>query len=196
MSQSGAGQTRDPDQLQRMLETERKRRKDLEDKLERALDRIADLENRVDDHGNRLNTVEHDYQNLAGVTEREQSTAKKRRLDLALSLKRKAEANGGAYAMDYRGVKDDLAGHGHGDVSDKQAFRDMEKIAERVGGVAYPVSHPVTGNKAVEFDLTEFHGFPSEMDSVSDGVSSQGNGAARSDQNDPDDDQVKPTYQG
>lgn len=193
MSTSENGHNADADTLRRLLDAEKKRRKDLESKLENALDRIADLEDRVDNHGNRIHVVENDYENIAGVAEGQQSTAKKRRVDLVLILKRKAQANDGIYAMDYGQVQDDLAAHGHGSVSDKQAFRDMEQSAKRVEGVTYPVSHPVNGNKAVKIDLSDFHGLPSEMDSGSDNVSSQGTGSARLDQNDSDNDQVKPT---
>lgn len=180
-------------ELEQQFQVERRRRQSLEDRLEKLAGRVADLEERTDDQGSRLTAVENDYENLAGVAASEQSTALKRRVDLVLILKRKAEANGGVYAMDYSQVQDDLAAHGHPDVGDKQAFRDMDRIAERVGGVSYPVSHPVSGNNAVELDLDAYHGVPSEMAAVSDNVSSQGNGAARSEQNHSNGDPMKST---
>lgn len=169
-----------------MLEAERGRRRALEE-------RIDDLEAAVEDL---VSTNEHlvtaqdamhaKLESLAGIAEGEKSTAKKRRVDLFIVLQRKADVNDGEFALDYNGVKEELAALGHKDVKDQEAYRDMRWLAERVRG-CYSSQHPVSGNEAVCIDLDAVSGASLEEAAGSNDVSSQETGGARSEQNLADD---------
>lgn len=180
----------DIERLENLLEAERNRRRVLEDEKTELREQVTELQETVDMLVAEYEELKESIDNIAGVNGTEESTATTRQRDLVVILRRKAERNGGKYAMDYNDVKDDLAAQGHGRIDDKQAYRDMDRIAERVRGVS---STAVDGNTAVSIDLDRFNGLPSAEDESSDGVSRKIRSKARSDQFDTDESSTKQT---
>lgn len=178
--------------LKAKFEAERNRRQALEEDVEELASAVEAEREEKEALRDDVATLKSQLGQLAGLADGEKSTADTRRRDLLVTLKRKAERNGGRWAMDYNHVKDDLAALGHMKVDDKQAFRDMEKIAERFRGVSLD-SHPTTGNKAVLLNLTEFNGRPSEETGVSDNVSRNGTQVGRSETQTPQGNAVNET---
>ena len=179
-------------ELKAQFEAERNRRQSLEEQVEELAEAIEAEQEEKQALRDDVATLKAQLGQLAGLADGEKSTADTRRRDLLVTLKRKAERNGGRWAMDYNHVKDDLAALGHMSVSDKQAFRDMENIAERFRGVSMG-THPTTGNKAVLLNLTEFNGRPSEETGVSDDVSRNGSHVGRSETQSPQGNAVNET---